>query len=151
MMGKPTDEWETPQWLFDKLNAEFKFDLDVCATDKNTKCKNFCIDALRASDWGSENEAFMNPPYSTPKPFVEMAYSQSKFRKIVCLLKVDPSTTWWAIFWDHELHKPRPGIEIRYLPRRLKFDVPKNLRRDKKYNGPTFPTCIVIMDRRNNE
>ena len=25
-------EWETPQELFDKLDAEYHFDVDVCAT-----------------------------------------------------------------------------------------------------------------------
>lgn len=33
-----SDEWETPQAFFDKLNEEFNFDLDVCATDENHKC-----------------------------------------------------------------------------------------------------------------
>ncbi|MFQ5582694.1 MAG: NAD(P)-dependent oxidoreductase [Mariprofundaceae bacterium] len=28
-----SDEWETPQWLFDKLNNRFEFALDVCETE----------------------------------------------------------------------------------------------------------------------
>ena len=32
------DDWETPQWLFDILNAQYNFDFDCCADDKNTKC-----------------------------------------------------------------------------------------------------------------
>jgi hypothetical protein len=32
-----TDEWATPQDLFDKLDAEFKFELDVCALDSSAK------------------------------------------------------------------------------------------------------------------
>lgn len=35
-----SDEWATPQWLYDKLNAEFHFDLDVCATHENAKHAN---------------------------------------------------------------------------------------------------------------
>lgn len=34
-------EWETPQELFEQLNEEFEFDVDVCATAENTKCKEF--------------------------------------------------------------------------------------------------------------
>ncbi len=33
-----TDEWPTPRWLFDALNAEFAFTLDPCATSQNAKC-----------------------------------------------------------------------------------------------------------------
>ena len=36
-----SEEWGTPQKLFDKLDAEFHFGLDVCATPQNAKCKNF--------------------------------------------------------------------------------------------------------------
>ena len=36
-----SDEWETPQYLFDTLNEEFQFDLDPCATDKNHKCEKY--------------------------------------------------------------------------------------------------------------
>ena len=35
-----TDEWSTPQELFDALDAEFHFDLDPCSTDENCKCEN---------------------------------------------------------------------------------------------------------------
>ena len=35
---KGSDEWETPQDLFDDLDEEFHFDLDPCATDENHKC-----------------------------------------------------------------------------------------------------------------
>ena len=36
-----TDEYETPQHIFDSLDAEFQFDLDPCATDKNHKCDHY--------------------------------------------------------------------------------------------------------------
>lgn len=36
-----TDEWETPQDVFDRLNAEFDFDLDPCATSQNHKCSEY--------------------------------------------------------------------------------------------------------------
>ena len=35
------DEWETPQEVFDRLNAEFDFDLDPCATSQNHKCSEY--------------------------------------------------------------------------------------------------------------
>lgn len=36
-----TAEWATPQDFFDKLNNEFGFTLDVCATTENAKCDRF--------------------------------------------------------------------------------------------------------------
>ena len=49
-----SDEWETPQALFDELNEEFKFDVDVCASKYNHKCNNY-FDAERdglKTSWG---------------------------------------------------------------------------------------------------
>lgn len=40
VQGK-TPEWETPQDFFDKLNAEFSLELDICATAENKKCPMF--------------------------------------------------------------------------------------------------------------
>lgn len=38
-LSSKTNEWETPQWLFDELNEEFHFNLDPCSTDENAKCE----------------------------------------------------------------------------------------------------------------
>ena len=38
MFSSKSDEWSTPQELFDMLNHAFKFDLDPCADESNHKC-----------------------------------------------------------------------------------------------------------------
>ena len=38
LFSSATVEWATPQALFDKLDAEFHFDLDPCCTHENAKC-----------------------------------------------------------------------------------------------------------------
>lgn len=38
MFSSKSDEWATPQDLFDRLNAVYNFDLDPCATPENAKC-----------------------------------------------------------------------------------------------------------------
>jgi hypothetical protein len=56
-----TDLWSTPQHLFDKLDREFGFTLDVCATPENAKCAKFYTvaeDGL-AQPW--EGVCWMNP------------------------------------------------------------------------------------------
>lgn len=41
MFSRESDEWSTPQILFDELNREFSFDLDPCCTDENHKCEKY--------------------------------------------------------------------------------------------------------------
>ncbi|GAH02463.1 unnamed protein product, partial [marine sediment metagenome] len=41
MVSSKSNEWETPQVLFDELNAEFHFTLDPCATQDNAKSPRF--------------------------------------------------------------------------------------------------------------
>lgn len=36
-----SDEWDTPQTLFDELNKEFHFNLDPCSTNENHKCDRY--------------------------------------------------------------------------------------------------------------
>ena len=38
MLTSKTDERETPEGLFDKLNEELRFNLDPCASIKTAKC-----------------------------------------------------------------------------------------------------------------
>ena len=49
-----SDEWATPQSLFDELNAEFGFNLDPCATKENAKCERFYTAECNglAQNWG---------------------------------------------------------------------------------------------------
>jgi phage N-6-adenine-methyltransferase len=181
---KITNEWQTPQWLFDELNKEFNFDIDLCATSENRKCKRFYQDYLCNIEnnigWNEpEGICFMNPPYSRPSKnnpginaFIEKAWADSRYCKIVCLVKCDPSTKWWATFWEYDVKKwintgltedpggntvyskkkilyngPKPGCEVRFFPKRIKFEHPEL----NGNNGPTFPCALVIMDRRGLE
>ena len=41
LFSSASNEWATPQVLFDELNEEFHFTLDPCATKENAKCENF--------------------------------------------------------------------------------------------------------------
>ena len=59
-----SNEWETPQDLYNELNKQYRFTLDPCATPSNAKCDNFYTkqdDGLSKSWEG--HIVFMNPPY----------------------------------------------------------------------------------------
>jgi len=56
-------EWETPQKFFNKINVEFGFDIDVCATWQNAKCKQFFSlhDDGLSKNW--DGICWCNPPF----------------------------------------------------------------------------------------
>ncbi len=158
---KESDLWQTPRWLFNELNKEFNFEIDLCATYSNKKARfygdyfklNVLYELVTISSAEEYTKCyppkkvgacFMNPPYSNPLPFITKAYKDSKLCRIVCLIKADTSTKTWGVFWDYETNKPKPGCEIRFLPKRLKFErggVPSK-------NCANFPSAVIIMDRR---
>ena len=54
LYSSSSDEWYTPQDLFNKLNDEFHFNLDPCATSESAKCEKYFTadqDGL-SQNWG---------------------------------------------------------------------------------------------------
>ena len=47
--GESTPEYSTPQWLFDHLNDEFHFTLDVAALPETAKCARYLLPRTTAS------------------------------------------------------------------------------------------------------
>lgn len=135
MFSSKTDEWETPQLLFDELNKEFDFLLDVCATPENAKCKNFYTKEQNGllQPWSLRN--WMNPPYGREiVMWIATAFAESlKDNITVALLPARTDTRW---FHDYIYNK----FEIRFLKGRLKFGGSKN--------SAPFPSMIVIFNTR---
>ncbi|WP_156276197.1 phage N-6-adenine-methyltransferase [Neomoorella glycerini] len=137
LFSSASDEWETPQWLFDQLNKEFRFVLDVCATPENAKCPYYYTkeqDALNCS-WVWAKNCWMNPPYGRQiGQWVRKAYEEAKAgATVVCLLPARTDTAWW--------HDYCMKGEIRFIRGRLKFGRSKN--------SAPFPSAIVIFRPRN--
>ena len=63
MFSSKTDLWETPQEFFDKLDAEFHFNLDVCATPENTKCAAYYTPEMDGLSQPWYGRCWCNPPY----------------------------------------------------------------------------------------
>ena len=125
-----TDEWETPQGFFDKLNTEFGFTLDVCATPKNTKCVRYfskADDGLRLS-WADER-CWMNPPYGR-EIGKWMKKAKDSGALVVCLVPARTDTAWWH---DYVIKG-----EVRFIRGRLKFGGQKN--------SAPFPSAVVIFN-----
>ena len=139
---KESDLWETPQWLFDELNDEFGFFMDLCANESNNKCSLGPGDYLKYDLAWVQYPCFMNPPHSAPLPFIKKAYEDRRYCTIVMLIKCDTSTKAWGVFWDYYNNCPKPGVEVRFLPKRLKFErdgVPSK-------NCANFPSAVVVLN-----
>ena len=123
-----TDEWSTPQDLFEQLDSEFHFTLDVCASSANAKCQRFFTreaDGLQ-QEWSGI--CWMNPPYGDViGDWVAKAHESGTL--VVCLVPARTDTAWW---WDHA----RYG-EVRFLRGRLKFGGSEN--------SAPFPSAVVIF------
>ncbi len=130
-----TNEWGTPQDTFDKLNEEFNFTLDPCATKDNAKCDKYYTEVQNGllQDWSGEI-VFMNPPYGrTINIWIEKAYQESlKGAIVVCLIPARTDTRYW---WDFIF----PYAEIRFIKGRLKFT------NNGKSAPAPFPSAIVIF------
>lgn len=138
LFSSKTDLWSTPQDFFDKLNNEFHFTLDPCATDENAKCSTYYTiedDGLK-QDW-SGHIVFCNPPYGRKiGDWVKKCYKESlKGTTIVMLI---PARTDTAYFHDYIYGK----AELRFVRGRLKFGEAKQ--------GAPFPSMVVIYNHPNN-
>lgn len=137
LMSSLTDNWATPMDLFQQLDKEFGFNLDVCASKDNHKCERYFSkedDALK-QDW--KGVCWMNPPYGDIiGDFVKKAYESAKAGAVVvCLVPARTDTKWWQICWH--------ATEIRFVVGRLKFG-------GSKQSAP-FPSAIVVFDFENGE
>jgi site-specific DNA-methyltransferase (adenine-specific) len=128
-----SDEWATPQDVYDSLDAEFHFTLDPCATDDNHKCEVYYTidDNGLLQNWGGQT-VFCNPPYSRIGEWVEKAYRESRKDNTVVVLLI-PSRTDTRYFHNFIYQR----AEIRFVRGRIKFG-------DSKNSAP-FPSMVIIF------
>lgn len=122
LFSAATDEWATPADVYERLNTEFRFNFDPCPLGG-------AIDGTAPlfSDWRGKR-AFVNPPYSNIRPFLERAVDAEL---AVFLIPARTDTRWF-----HEIVLPM-AHEIRFIRGRLKFGTAKS--------GAPFPSMVVIF------
>ncbi|CAM3405002.1 hypothetical protein ROSI111154_00055 [Rouxiella silvae] len=94
------DSWQTPIEIYEALDFEFNFALDVAANQGNALCQNYLTkeDNSLSCDWITEGAIWCNPPYSKISPWIKRANLQSKMQQqtVVMLLPADTSTRWFS-------------------------------------------------------
>lgn len=131
LFSSKSDDWETPQDLFDSLHAKYNFDLDVCATAENAKCERFFTpeqDGLK-QDW--TGVCWLNPPYGRQIGlWMAKALEASQAgATVVCLVPSRTCTAWW--------HDYAEKGEYYFIRGRLKFGGSPN--------SAPFPSAIVVF------
>jgi phage N-6-adenine-methyltransferase len=137
MFSSKSNEWATPQDFYNKLNAEFGFTLDPCATPTTAKCSSYYTvdDDGLSKDW-SGHTVFMNPPYGRKqKDWIEKAFQEGEKTGTTVVALVPARTDTKA--WHNYCMK---ATEIRFIKGRLKFGQGTN-----KTNSAPFPSAVVVF------
>lgn len=132
MFSSKSAEWETPQNLFDKLNEEFHFSLDVCATPENTKCEHYYTSEQDGLSQPWKGVIWCNPPYGKSiGGWVRRGLLAAADGNVVVMLLPARTDTRW--FHEYIYNK----AEVRFIKGRLKFGGSKN--------AAPFPSMIVVL------
>lgn len=128
-------DWATPFAFFEKLDQEFNFSIDVCASSWNAKLDRYWSeedDSLSLS-WVGE-VCFMNPPYGRDIKFwIKKAYEESlKGSTVVALIPSRTDTSYWHDFIQDK-------AEVRFIRGRIKFERPEG-----SSDPAPFPSAVVI-------
>lgn len=136
MKRKDSDNWLTPQSVYNELNKEFHFDFDPCPYNEG----DIINDGLLI-EWGTMN--FVNPPYSPElkKAFILKAIEEkSKGKGSVLLI---PAQTGTKLF--HDIIVPN-AKEVRFRKGRIQFEkLDDQGNRIKTRSGNPLDSMIVIF------
>lgn len=133
LFSSNSDEWSTPEEIYNELDQEFNFNLDPCSTAENHKTEDYytIADNGLSKSWGGRR-VFCNPPYSTIGEWVKKAYYES-FKEDTLIVLLIPARTDTKYFQEYIYHRS----EIRFIKGRLKFGNSKN--------SAPFPSMVVIF------
>jgi len=108
--------WETPESLFKKIDREFNFNLDVCATKESAKCPRYFTPADDGLSQEWSERCWMNPPYGKGiGEWMAKAYMHSQSGgTVVALVPTRTNPPWW-----HEW--VMKADEIRFIKKKGSF------------------------------
>ena len=134
--GKRNDSYETPNWLFNKLNARFNFTVDAASTEENKKCAIRLNDGL-ADKW--TGRVFCNPPFSQKKEWLEKAHKSIESEECDLCVMLLPTNSMSSTFW-HDFVFGKYHYEI--INTRVQFIDPET---KKEATGADSGTTVIYF------
>jgi len=107
--------YETPLSLFDPIDDEFKFTLDVAADKDNAKCRHFFTKEVNGLEQAWSGSCWCNPPFREQSKWVKKACAEANEGRAttVLLIPARTNTNWW--------HDYCMKGEVRFIRGRPKF------------------------------
>ena len=148
-----SNEWWTPQDLFDELTKKFRFKprLDICATKANRLCGLYFTkrDNALTRRWikgKTRRKVWCNPPNSIMKKFLKKAYEEFVDNKVQTMMIVPLNIQSSNNFWTYVQKPMERGekIMVRPIKTRRSF-LYKGQQTDSSING----YCVIIFGRKN--
>lgn len=128
-----SDEYRTPDWLYNLLNREFNFTLDPASDGVNNKCAKFYTKATNGlgQSWAGET-VFVNPPYSDLASWIKKSHDEALAGATVVMLI--PARTDTKAYHKYIATE---GRELYFIEGRLKFSATSN--------SAPFPSMLVLF------
>lgn len=131
--GGGLDTWRTPQDLFEALNEQYKFEVDLCADVSNHKVAVYCTELEKEdlNKWkNGKSVAWINPPFSKAKELLPLV--------------LDSNINFVGIFRSDNLetklwHQILASVDWVFFPTgRINYTDPTGAGR----NGSLFPSAL---------
>lgn len=124
-----SDNWRTPQELWDLLNSQYHFSIDLCASKNDAKTKKFLTNLSKDSIPPGEI-AWINPPFSKAKNLIPIPLDLDA--AVVGIYRSDNTEN--ALWQDHIFKK---ADWVFFLRGRVKYEDPFGTRQ-----SPMFPSAL---------
>lgn len=129
------DDWETPQELWDKLNKQYDFAMDWCASESNHKTELW-TDDIKNTGVLPETMCWMNPPFSKAKEMFTEFFKRTPLG--VAIYRCDNMET---KVWQEVILKKATWI---FIPKGIIFyQYNPNLRNGQ---GSRFPSAFIGLN-----
>lgn len=128
------DLWQTKEELFDKLNEQYNFTFDCCASKENTKCEKWTDSFEYYWSVFPSDVCWMNPPFSKAAEMFKVFCERVK--KGVCIYRCDNMET---KIWQEIILKKANWI---FIPKgRISYQSFEYKR--KEGTGSRFPSALI--------
>lgn len=131
-------DWQTPDWLFQALHAEFGFTVDAASFHHNAKLPRHwtIVEDGLSQDWNRER-VFCNPPYGKGiGAWVEKAARSTSLAVLVVPVRTE--CHWWCD-WAVRAN------EIRFARGRVHFKLDDGRGGNQRGSRPVFATAVLVF------